>query len=226
MQKYILANWKSQKLQNQVEPWLAAVGAPPAGVKLIVLPPALLLSVVSGHLPAGAALGAQNVSPFPLGAYTGEIAAAQLADLGVTYCLVGHSERRKYFGETTEQVATKCQLLQDEKITPIVCLDEPYLDTQLLAVQAAGVTEYLILYETLGAIGTGENVSLEQVQKIVAMARKHTEAPLLYGGSVTTDSVGEYMLVCDGVGVSSASLDGATFARLLAVAAGQEPSFS
>ena len=226
MSKLIIANWKSQKLVNQVEPWIAAVGAPPAGVDLVVLPPLTLLSAVKAGLPAGVALGAQNVSPFPLGAYTGEVAADQLADLGVSYCLVGHSERRQYFGETSQQVADKCALLKAAHITPIVCVDEPYLASQLEVLRATGITELVLAYEPLAAIGTGQSASLEQVRQVRDQAKKYTDMPFIYGGSVTDESVAEYMLICDGALVGSASLDGAQFARLLAVAAGNQPSFS
>ena len=226
MSKLLLANWKSQKLLSQVEPWFAAVGAPPAGVGLVVMPPLTLLSAVKAGLPDGVALGAQNVSPFPLGAYTGEVAADQLADQGVSYCLVGHSERRQYFGETSQQVADKCALLKAAHITPIVCVDEPYLAPQLEALHATGITELVLAYEPLAAIGTGQSASLEQVRQVRDQAKKYTDMPFVYGGSVTAESVAEYMLICDGALVGSASLDGAQFARLLAVAAGNQPSFS
>ena len=174
----------------------------------------------------GVALGAQNVSPFPLGAYTGEVAADQLADLGVSYCLVGHSERRQYFGETSQQVADKCALLKAAHITPIVCVDEQYLASQLEVLRATGITELVLAYEPLAAIGTGQSASLEQVRQVRDQAKKYTDMPFIYGGSVTDESVAEYMLICDGALVGSASLDGAQFARLLAVAAGNQPSFS
>ena len=226
MSKLLLANWKSQKLLSQVEPWLAAVGAPPAGVELIVMPPVTLLSAVNAKLPTGATLGAQNVSPFPLGAYTGEIAADQLADFGVKYCLVGHSERRQYFGETNEQVVTKCQLLTAAEITPVVCVDEPYLNSQLTTLKDAGIINFILAYEPLAAIGSGHNVALDQVQIVLNQAKKYGDFPFIYGGSVSVESVAHYSLICDGALVATASLDGAQFARLLAVAAGQEPSFS
>lgn len=226
MQKLIFANWKSQKLANQVVPWLEEVGAPPAAVKLVVMPPTSLLSTVAANLPPTISLGAQNVSPYPLGAYTGEVAAAQLADLGVQFCLVGHSERRRYFGETDDQVVAKCQLLSQAAITPVVCIDEPYLESQLTALQAAGSADMILAYEPINAIGTGHNASLEQVAHVAQQVQQFGDFPFIYGGSVSAETVGPYLLQCDGALIGSASLEAASFAHLLAVAAAQEPSFS
>lgn len=226
MQKLIFANWKSQKLQNQVEPWFTSVGAPPAGVQLVVMPSTTLLSASAAHLSTGVSLGAQNVSQFPIGAYTGEVAAAQLADLGVTHCLVGHSERRQYFGETNDTVVKKSEQLQLSMVTPVVCVDEPYIESQYAALQAAGIHTFVLAYEPVAAIGTGKNVSLEQVTKIREMAKKLGDTPFVYGGSVSVENVAEYVLICDGVLIGSASLDGQEFSRVLTIAAGEEPSFA
>ena len=226
MDKLIFANWKSQKLVSQIEPWVVAVGAPPAGVSVIVMAPFSLLGSVGSQLPVGIGLGAQDVSPFPLGAYTGEIAAAQLADMKVTHCLAGHSERRKYFAETSEQVAKKCEQLLQVGITPVVCVDEPYLEEQLGLLSAEVLKACVIAYEPLSAIGTGDNAPLDVVRTMVEKIKQLADVPVIYGGSVTSDSIGEYLLVCDGALVGSASLDGSAFAKLLAVAAAKAPSFA
>lgn len=224
MQKLVLANWKSQKLQNQVEPWVEGVGTPPDSVKLIVLPPASLLSSVAARIPVTISLGAQNVSPYPLGAYTGEVAARQLADLGVQFCLVGHSERRRYFGETDEQVVSKCQQLTEASITPVVCVDEPYLVRQLDLLKEAGISDCVIAYEPVAAIGTGNNAALSDVERVIEAIHERGDFLVIYGGSVSTDTVGEYLLVCDGVLVGSASLEAESFKELLAVAGAKQPS--
>ncbi|MBP9819824.1 triosephosphate isomerase [Candidatus Woesebacteria bacterium] len=226
MNKIVIANWKSQKLQNQIVPWFDAVGEIPSSIECIIMPAFPLLPVISQQLTAGMKLGAQNVSPFPMGAYTGEVAAAQLADMNVTHCLVGHSERRSHFAETDELVAAKCQLLQDSEIKPVVCVDEPYLDSQVAALQAIGITDIILAYEPLSAIGSGHSEGLSHVQRVVSVAKKLGDFPVIYGGSVSADTVGEYLLVCDGVLVATHSLDGADFSRLLAVAAAEKPSFS
>lgn len=224
MQKLVFANWKSQKLQNQVTPWLAGVGTPPDSVKLVVLPPASLLSRVAASIPVTISLGAQNVSPYPLGAYTGEVAARQLADLGVQFCLVGHSERRRYFGETESQVVAKCQQLAEAAITPVVCVDEPYLESQLELLKTAGLSDMIVAYEPVAAIGSGQNAPLSDVKRVYEKIREYGEFLVIYGGSVSMSSVGEYLLICDGVLVGSASLEAESFKELLAVAGALQPS--
>lgn len=224
MQKLVFANWKAQKLQNQVTPWLAGVGTPPDSVKLIVMPPASLLSAVAAELPPTISLGGQNVSPYPLGAYTGEVAARQLADLGVQFCLVGHSERRRYFGETDEQVVNKCQQLTEASITPVVCVDEPYLVHQLDLLKESGISDCVIAYEPVAAIGTGNNAALSDVERVIEAIHEKGDFLVIYGGSVSLESVGEYLLICDGVLVGSASLEAQSFKELLAVAGAKQPS--
>lgn len=218
MHKLIIANWKAHKLHNQVEPWLAAVGIPPADLDVVVAAPFTLLSQFSGLPAERMALGAQDVSPFPLGAYTGEVAADQLADLGVQYCLVGHSERRQYFGETNESVVAKSRLLVESGIKPVVCVYQENLTSQLTALAAIGIKDVAVVYEPPDAIGTGRNAALDEVQAARQAAQSLSTGTFLYGGSVTELNIKEYLMVCDGALVGGASLDGGQFAKLLQAA--------
>lgn len=153
-------------------------------------------------------VGAQNVSEHEKGAYTGEVAAGMLASMDVEYCIVGHSERRKYFGETDAQVAHKVEQLLQNGIIPIVCCGESLeereagnhfkviekqLSEGLFHLKPLDFSRIIIAYEPVWAIGTGKTASPEQAQEIHAFIRNNIQEkygketakqiPLLYGGS-------------------------------------------
>lgn len=134
----------------------------------------------------------QNVSHLAPGKHTGEINAYMLSEL-VSYCLVGHSERRRDFGETSTMVAEKCQLLLENTITPIICLDVPYLDEQIkeLFRKDIEVSRCLFVFEPVSAIGTGNPMSPKDANHIANQISFLTDfqAPVLYGGSVSADNV-------------------------------------
>lgn len=177
----------------------------------------LLQTTVAG---TAIALAAQDVSPYPFGSYTGEIAAEQLADLNVQYCIVGHSERRRHFGESNEQVAQKVQELLAQKITPVVCVDMPYLTAQAAAIAQENLANCVVAYEPLSAIGTGTAADVGEIARTAAdIKQAFGQIPVLYGGSVTEQDVQQFLLVADGVLVGGASLDGAQFAALVTAAA-------
>lgn len=230
MKKLIIANWKSHKSQEAAQSWcrefLEKVSHPTSSeqTSVIIAPPTPLLLTVGGLLQAkrevgqlALALGAQDASRFPMGAYTGEVSAASLRDLGVSYVIVGHSERRQYFHETEAEVASKVMQVLDADMTPILCLDEPYAQSQLAQLDSAVYEKIVIAYEPLGAIGTGKRVSVGAVEHMRDHLRSLSSetTPVLYGGSVSSESVGEYLLVTDGVLVGGASLDASEFATLV-----------
>ncbi|AKK03210.1 triose-phosphate isomerase [Corynebacterium epidermidicanis] len=190
--------------------------------------------------------GAQDVSRYESGAYTGEISAAMLQALGCTWVVVGHSERREYHGETDEIVAAKAKIALAHELTPIVCVGEK-LDIReagehvefvvnqtkqsLAGLSAADLEHTVIAYEPVWAIGTGK-VALAADAQEVCHAIRATVAELagdevatgiriLYGGSVKTETVGELVTQpdIDGGLVGGASLDGVDFGRLCAAAA-------
>lgn len=154
------------------------------------------------------AVGSQNVSEYEKGAYTGEISAGMLASMNVEYCIVGHSERRKYFGETDEQVARKVENLLQNDIVPIVCCGESLEEREagrhfeviekqltqgLFNLPPLDFSRIVIAYEPVWAIGTGKTATPEQAQEVHAFIRnlvqekygKETarQLTLLYGGS-------------------------------------------
>lgn len=206
----VIANWKSQSTTADATKWLSTVQASPTGIECVVAPPYTLLQTSTTALPKGWKLAAQDVSPFPLGAYTGAVAARQLANVGVTYCIVGHSERRRYFHETNQDVVNKCEQLLAEGIRPVVCIDQPYAKEQLALLASSHVASESIdvAYEPLSAIGTGQPADPSQeVAMIRWLKADWPESRVLYGGSVSAQNVGDYLLIADGVLIATASLD-------------------
>lgn len=174
-------------------------------------------------------IGAQNVSEFDSGAYTGEISASLLKEQGCNLVIVGHSERRQLFSETSQQVAKKAAQALQNGMTPIVCIGETgeqreegktfeVIGEQLLAVQQelgeTGMVSIWLAYEPVWAIGTGKTASPEQVQEVHAWLRNQlgvagTELPILYGGSVKAENAGLLFQQgdIDGGLIGGASLD-------------------
>lgn len=217
--KLIIANWKSNKLQADVEAWLGEFKADTNQVDVVIAPPFTYLAQVGLQLPAGTKLGAQTVSSFPMGSYTGAVNAHQLKGLGVKYVIVGHSERRRYFHEDHQDVAKQVQEVVAQNMTPVLCLDKEYIEDQAHALDPGLYKACIVAYEPLAAIGSGHNEPVGEVKKVVEKIREvYGAVPVIYGGSVTEDNIGEYMLVCDGALVGGASLEAKQFDSLVAAA--------
>jgi triosephosphate isomerase len=192
---------------------------------------------------SGIALGSQDVSAHEQGAYTGEVSAAMLKDFAVRYAIVGHSERRQYHGETDEQVAHKAQRALSAGITPIVCVGETLAEReagkteevvkrQLAAVIHANghcISEIVVAYEPVWAIGTGKTASPEQAQAVHAVLRGQLKAAtehsdrvhILYGGSMNAANAAELLAQpdIDGGLIGGAALKVADFLTIIAAAA-------
>jgi triosephosphate isomerase len=185
--------------------------------------------------------GAQDLSPYDGGAYTGDISGAMLAKLGCTYVVVGHSERRQYHAETDEVVNSKVKAAQRHGLTPIVCVGEPLdvrrdgrhaahctaqLDGALAGNPADAVQRIVIAYEPVWAIGTGEVATPEDAQEVCAALRARLAelypgdladgVRILYGGSVKAANAAALMTQpdVDGALVGGASLDADEFAGI------------
>lgn len=191
---------------------IAGLGAV-SPVDIVVCPPAILVTHVSTRI-AGApiGLGGQNLSEHDEGAYTGEVSGPMLADAGCTYCIVGHSERRALYGETSEIVAAKFQAARRSGLTPILCVGETLedrdggrmesviagqLDAVLDTAGADAMQEAIVAYEPVWAIGTGRTATPEQAQEAHAYIRQRVAGAgaevaaglrILYGGSVKPDN--------------------------------------
>ncbi len=225
--KYVIGNWKSNQNITESLIWLDGIAAlrpkfSPNTSVILCLPftdiAAFNHKLSDLNLPI--ITGSQNVSHLPPGKHTGEITANMLSEL-VSYCLVGHSERRHDFGETSELVAQKAHLLLENAITPIVCLDLPYLDEQIkeLFKHDLDVSRCFFVYEPIAAIGTGKPVDpvdanhvANQISFLIDNA-----APVLYGGSVSSDNASSFVSqsCIDGVLVGTDSLEPTLFASII-----------
>jgi triosephosphate isomerase len=243
----IAGNWKMHKtvaeaveLARSLVPLVDAV----EGVEVAVAPPYTALHAVGKLLRAGAAvnLAAQNVHEEEHGAFTGEVSVSMLQDVGVSMVILGHSERRQYFGETDQAVGRKAAKVVAGGLVPIVCVGESLeqreageafrvVERQLRAalepLHGAELEQVVVAYEPVWAIGTGRTATKEQVQEMHAHIRRllaeiagldqAQNERILYGGSVKPANIAELMDQpdVDGALVGGASLDAETFASIV-----------
>jgi triosephosphate isomerase len=249
-QKLIAGNWKmngslaaNEALVHGVQQGLAQALAGKHAQVAVCVPAAYLSQVQQLVKASGIDLGSQDVSAHESGAYTGEISAVMLKDFAVRYAIVGHSERRQYHGETDDQVATKAQLALSAGITPIVCVGETLAEReagkteevvkrQLAAVIHTNghcISEIVVAYEPVWAIGTGKTASPEQAQAVHAVLRSQLKAAtehservqILYGGSMNAANAAELLSQpdIDGGLIGGAALKVADFLTIISAAA-------
>ena len=243
MKKRIFGNWKmnGSLAANAALLDLLKQGLGHADCEIAVCAPAPYLAQLQSLLSGSAiALGAQDVSAQASGAFTGEVSGAMLREFGVRYVLVGHSERRQYHAESDEMVARKAQAALASGITPVVCVGETLAQReageteavvrrQLSAVvQRNGhcLSEIVLAYEPVWAIGTGLTATPEQAQSVHAVLRAQLLAattaaarvPILYGGSMNAANAAELLAQADIDGglVGGASLKAADFLAIVA----------
>lgn len=212
---FAIANWKSHKTWVETQQFLKMMATLtiPQSVKVIIAPSFPYLKNASQSITDAKLslhLAAQNVSPFPFGAYTGEVTAEMVKDL-CQYVIVGHSERRKYFHETHQDIANKVDLVLSANLSPVICVDEPYLEAQVASLTNVNYSRVIFAYEPLAAIGSGEPDTPEHAQTIAQKLRELTapSVPVLYGGSVTAANIKSFtqMDAINGALVGGASLD-------------------
>lgn len=214
--KYIIANWKSNKTLAEIETWFEQFKPQSHDKKVIVAP--CFAGLLKAHELKNdqVDLAVQDVSPFPAGAYTGAVSTINLQGLDIKYAIVGHSERRKYFHETHQDVANKVAQCVENNIIPIVCVDDEYISDQAAAIDDQYLEKCIVAYEELGAIGTGANEPIEHVLKVKDLIiSAFGQVPVIYGGSVTPANATEYLAKMDGVLVGGASLDAEKFASIV-----------
>lgn len=223
MRRNIVAgNWKSNQLFSQADELINDIAEKlrnfdSTDVDVIVCPPFPYLELVSDAAEdVEFFVGAQNVSKFDNGAYTGEVSAAMLQSMNIDYCIVGHSERRKYFFETNRDVAEKVDRLLKVDINPIVCVGElleereegrhfdvirSQVSEDLFHLSKDQITKVILAYEPVWAIGTGKTATKDQAQEMHAFIRgliadKYSddvaqEVSILYGGSCNAKNARE-----------------------------------
>ena len=247
--RVMAGNWKMNKTYSEAvvlaEELAEALADGTKGVDVVVCPPAVDLKGVAEvieHENAPFALGAQNVYWEEKGAYTGETAPNMLTAIGATYCIIGHSERRGYFGETDEDINKKAKALMAHGIVPISCcgeslevreagkhvefvVDQIKKDTEGLEI--TDPSKYVVAYEPIWAIGTGKTATADDAQEVCGAIRK-TLAEIfgqevadgirvLYGGSANENNIADLVAKpdVDGALVGGASLKAPNFAAMV-----------
>jgi triosephosphate isomerase len=241
----IAANWKMNKTTGEAEQFardLVLHLKNPPELDVVVAPPFTALGTVGPLLQAsGVALAAQNVHPEPSGAFTGEVSVPMLVDLGCSYVILGHSERRALFGETSAGVSRKLCAVQGADLRPIVCIGETIeereagrtfdvvgtqLEESLQGADPARAAELVIAYEPVWAIGTGKTATPEMAQEVHGFIRERLgelvgesagEIRIQYGGSVKPENSADLMAQpdIDGALVGGASLDPDSFFAII-----------
>jgi triosephosphate isomerase len=222
----VAANFKMHKTRKEVKHYLEELEKMDFGsVKVAVFPPFTALFEKKY-------LGAQNAYPALNGAYTGEIGLEQLNEFNIKRVLIGHSERRHILKETQEFIAKKFDFYKDQGFEIFYCIGEPlevrkegleavveYLKKQIVGIDME-YEKLIVAYEPVWAIGTGVSASLDEIEKTHAEIRKLTKRPILYGGSVKLNNIGDILDVpnVDGVLVGSASLDVEIFKEMIKIA--------
>ena len=240
--KIVAGNWKMNTMPAEGVELAKAVAAKRheagSNVELIVCPPFTHLSeVVKVTRGTGVAVGAQNCAAEEKGAYTGEVSAAMLASLGIEYVILGHSERREYYGETSETLNRKMAMAYANKLVPIYCVGEKLAEREagkhfdVVGAQLREVVfnltpeqfaNLIVAYEPVWAIGTGKTATSEQAEEIHAfirktLAEKFGEAaentPILYGGSCKPSNAPELFAKSDVDGglIGGAALEADSF---------------
>ncbi len=228
--KLIAGNWKMFKGPRETREFCAAF-SPPEGVEAVLCPP---FTSLPAAVESGQTIFAQNVHWAGEGAFTGEVSAPMLLELGVAGAIVGHSERRQYFGETDETVARRTVAGLEAGLRVIACVGESLeeresgqmdlvlrLQVEAIADAAGPHEQLLIAYEPVWAIGSGLTATPEQAREVHAFIKSLLDVPVLYGGSVKPENA-EELLSQDGVDgalVGGASLDVESFTALCRIAA-------
>ena len=247
--KIVAGNWKMNKTAEEAKALLSEVvnmvkDEVRSDVDVVLCPPAIYLATFRQYLTAdgNVSLGAQNCHEKASGAYTGEISAAMLRSIGVEYVILGHSERRQYFGETNAQLAEKVDIALENGLTPIFCCGESrdlrengdydrfvknQLTEGLFHLSAEQFAHVVIAYEPIWAIGTGLTASSGQAQDMHFGLRRHIagqygdsvaqDTSILYGGSANEKNAAELFAQpdVDGGLIGGASLKSREFTNVV-----------
>lgn len=238
MRRIVIAgNWKMHKTRAEslefLQNFLPLLENTAEDREVILCAPFTDLGVMSKNLHGTRVrIASQNVHWEESGAFTGEVAPSMLTEVGVTYAVVGHSERRQYFGETDQTVNFRAQAAQKAGLTPILCVGESkeqrdagktetVIKEQLKAdLVGVDLSKLVIAYEPIWAIGTGDTCEAKEANRVIGMIRSELsngDVPIQYGGSVKPGNIDEIMAQpeIDGALVGGASLDAEGFARIV-----------
>lgn len=225
--KLLVANFKMYKTRQDLQDYLAAFPKIKRDYPhtIVFCPPFTGLDYVGRQLKEPCHLGAQDVHAATNGAYTGEVSAPMLAELGVEYVLLGHRERRQYQHETDELINQKVKTALAHGLQVILCIgaSQNQLASQInTALQdVAPDAPVYLAYEPQWAINSGNPATPQKIRQISRFIKKICDRPVLYGGSVTPENANEILDIpeIDGILVGGASLDPQTFAQICQVGA-------
>ena len=243
----IAGNWKMNMLASEIKPFMEELkeNLPKTRTcEMVLCTPAVMIpAMVKAGKDCKVAAGGQDVSKYEKGAYTGEVSASQLADIGAKYCIVGHSERRQYHGEDDMLINAKAKALLEKGIMPIICVGESleqremdltmeYVAYQVKAalsgIDASQLRRCVIAYEPVWAIGTGRTATAGQAEEVCYAIREmlrtrygaliSRKVSILYGGSMNGDNCAELLAQpdIDGGLIGGASLRSGEFAKIVA----------
>jgi triosephosphate isomerase (TIM) len=244
----IAGNWKMNKTVEQAEEFIQALLpriSPGGAAEVAICPPFTALgAMVDSARGSAVAVYAQNMHQASEGAFTGEVSAPMLAEIGVHGVILGHSERREYFGESDKALAQKVPAALEAGLRPVLCVGETederergdterklrhQVQEDLARVATERLGEVVIAYEPIWAIGTGRVATPEEAEEAIAFVRalvgdrsqeQAGKTRILYGGSVKAENAGELLALADvdGALVGGASLEAESFAAILAAA--------
>lgn len=198
MKKKIVINWKMNGTMKMIDHFCSAINDAKINSldSLVFCPPFPYLNQAKHYLNN---IGSQNCTMF--GSFTGEVSPEMLKDVGCTHIILGHAERRKYFFESDSCVLEKLKGCSKIGLTPIICIDD---FSQIPKTEE----KIWIAYEPIWAIGTGKAISIQDIETIFnKFKNKHPNIPFLYGGSVNSDNVFEFLQIVDGLLIGKAGLD-------------------
>ena len=244
--KVIAANWKMYKTSEEARDFCLKLrpllSAQESVVSIIFAPFTAVAALKEGLAGTCVAIGAQNFYPQDEGAYTGEISLNMLKDFGVTYVLIGHSERRGIFLESNELIREKLFKALAEDFKPILCIGEPWevrekgealtyclkqLESAFAGLDVGEIKKVIIAYEPIWAIGSGKSATREDAEEMLKGIRQYLksnfgaetadEMPLLYGGSVKVENIAQFMQEenIDGALIGGASLKADSFSQMI-----------
>lgn len=228
MKPIIAANWKMHKTGREVEEFITTL-LPHVQGSVWIAPSAPYLSLAARKAGSSILIGAQNIYFEPQGAFTGEISASQVAGCGAKFVIIGHSERRRLFGETNSQIKKKITITTAHKLIPLLCIGETlderknHKTKQVLTSQLSEVLDGnfhgVIAYEPVWAIGTGQSATPEMIEEAHGICKDFLghKIPVLYGGSVTPQTASQLAQTknVDGALVGGASLEAQSFISII-----------
>lgn len=223
MKRYVIANWKCHKTSDDGRRWFdqfARLYEPRKEVVVIVAPSFICLENVADHVRKmnlkNVSLAAQDVSPFPRGGYTGAVAADMVRGLA-EYVIIGHSERRRYFHETGQDVINKVTEAADADLVPIVCVENSSAHAQLSPLHDIDLRDLIVAYAPVDAVTFRIPESAPKVEETLGHLKAiHGNWPVVYGGALLPANVKEYFSLpsLSGVFVGAASLEAEKFANI------------